>query len=741
VSRPSQMSHLLPGLRPEPLASYLAGLGLIRVLAEQADPDASAAWADDGLAITTTVADIAAWLAERYEPTPVLSPWNNGSGFGPRDKEPKRTLEAIRSHPSPRLEALRQAIPVAERVAAKARSEGWITDGTKPGDKGRAVQEFRNWCPDALLPWIDAAVVLAGDDEFYPPLLGTGGNDGRLDFSTNFHQRLLDVLDVTEKGRDRSLGWARDLLAGTEGQPLADAAVGQFNPAAAGGPGSSPFGAAASRVNPWAYVLLVEGALLFAASTAHRNEHGAGRAAIPFTVWSSPDGSDSGAEGEESRGEIWVPVWRTPFSFTEVRQLFAEARASWRGRPARRATHFYAATHTLGVARGVDMFVRYGLHRRNGLAFAAVPVDRVDVRAAPEVGLMASVEGWPDRIPSDAPGAIRTARRNFESAQLGYARTGQPLDLGRLLASLTSLEQAVSRSGRLRDTVPVRRPASSRAFLDVLAPEVSAEMRVAVGLASCAVLPGPGREPGRTMRQILLAIDPPRAGDPARVAGRWRDAPVVGGFGTRPLHEVLADVLAWRCRTAADEPGRENIRGAVTFRTGIRVPPADLHALALGQLDDAALSFWLRACLALDWRELARYRWEHTGPPRILEPTLALLHPFASGLPAGKAEAPALGLQPGWASRLIAGRIRTVHDDAAGRLLQAGWRAARYPARTDGSAAHVRGRALAAALVPRASGYERALGVVAYQPHPASPDGPEPGAKVTAVTTLPAAAV
>ncbi len=78
--------HVLPGLRPEPLASYLTGLGLIRVVGEQADPDAAAAWAPDGLAVTTTVQDIAAWLAASYVPTPVLSPWNNGSGFGAKDK-------------------------------------------------------------------------------------------------------------------------------------------------------------------------------------------------------------------------------------------------------------------------------------------------------------------------------------------------------------------------------------------------------------------------------------------------------------------------------------------------------------------------------------------------------------------------------------------------------------------------------------------------------------------------------
>jgi CRISPR-associated protein Csx17 len=30
--------HTCPGLRPEPLGSYLAGLGLIRLIGEQADP-------------------------------------------------------------------------------------------------------------------------------------------------------------------------------------------------------------------------------------------------------------------------------------------------------------------------------------------------------------------------------------------------------------------------------------------------------------------------------------------------------------------------------------------------------------------------------------------------------------------------------------------------------------------------------------------------------------------------------
>jgi CRISPR-associated protein Csx17 len=721
--------HVLAGLRPEPLASYLAGLGLIRVLAEQADPAATAAWTEGGLAIATTVTDISDWLAGRYVPTPVLSPWNNGSGFGAKDKEPKRTLQAVETHHSPRLAPLRDAIGVARTIIIEGRARGWLTDGAKGGDKGRVVQEFRNRCPDELLPWIDAAVVLAGDEPFFPPLLGTGGNDGRLDFSTNFHRRLLEVLDTSGRGAERSLGWARDLLAGTQIQPLADAAVGQFDPAAAGGPGSSVFGAADSRVNPWGYVLLVEGALLFAASAARRSEHGVGRAAIPFTVYASPDGSASGAENEASRGEIWVPVWRNAFTLAEIRQLFGEARAAWRGRPARRAVDFYAATRTLGVARGVDEFVRYGLHQRNGLAFAAVPVDRVQVRASPGVGLIGPLEDWPARLRrTDMPGAVRQAVRRFDAAHLRYIRDGNPLALRDLLAALTGLELAAGRSGRARETVTPRRDLlPARKLLPVLAvPDCeSPELRVAAGLASCTTLSGAdwARQPARTMRQILLPVDPPETPGGARARPRWRDTPLVAGLGLQPLTDVLAGVLEWRSRTAAGEPDQQRFRGVPTFRRGVPVPAADLHAFARGWLSDADLTGWLLAFLALDWNPQPQPAWRPAGQP-IPVATLGLLHRLALGLPPRSEEDRSrndlagtghrrtadagdqrhdgellLALNPSWAIRLAAGQIKEVHEDAAARLRQAGWQAGPVPPQLARAPA---GPALiAAALVPR----------------------------------------
>jgi CRISPR-associated protein Csx17 len=719
--------HVLAGLRPEPLGSYLAGLGLIRLLGEQADPGATAAWSIDGLIIQTTVDDLAAWLASEYVPTPVLSPWNGGSGFGAKDIEPKRRLAELQAHASPRLSPFRAAIEVADQVGCKARSEGWIGDSGKSQDKGRAVQEFRNRCPDALLPWIDAAVVLADDKTFFPPLLGTGGNDGRLDFSTNFHERLLEVLDPTPKGVARSLGCARDLLAGTQAERLAAAPVGQFDPAGTGGQASSPFGAAASLVNPWAYVLLIEGALLFASGTVRRHQYAAGRAAMPFTVSFSPDGSPSGAAGEEktSRGEVWVPVWTRAWTLAEIRQVFGEARASWQGRPARRAVDFYAATRTLGVARGIERFVRYGLQQRNGLAFVAVPVDEVEVHERPEVRLVAQLEDWVSRARgAGTSAAVSGALRRFDAAQLAYVRDGGPRRLALLLAALTGLEQAVGRSGNAREKVSVRSAPAALSFLNVLARAECSELRVAVGIASCATRPAAG--PARSMRQILLPIDPPDPADRAQRAhrdGRWRESPVVTGFGLRPLRYVLADVLAWRCRTAADDSGQQTFRGVPTFQDGVPVPAADLHALATDLLDDVYLDLLLRACLALDWRKV-HHAWSANGPVTPV-PTLGLLQPLAQGLATRQAgpehgsrqeaqsstslraenEAPRFALSPDWANRLIAGQVTAVHREAAARLRQAGWRAVPAPPRPAAD-----GVAIAAALVPRCPGARVLMG-------------------------------
>src|SRR2546430_8529285 len=130
--------HRLTGLRPKPLASYLAGLGLVRVLGEQADPDLATWWTGDGLVVDASVPDIATWLVESYVPTPVLSPWNEGSGFGAKDVTPKQTLATLLSIADPRLDRYRDAAATAAKVGAEYREQGLT--------KEQAVKAFRNTC-------------------------------------------------------------------------------------------------------------------------------------------------------------------------------------------------------------------------------------------------------------------------------------------------------------------------------------------------------------------------------------------------------------------------------------------------------------------------------------------------------------------------------------------------------------------------------------------------------------------
>ena len=351
----------------------------------------------------------------------------------------------------------------------------------------------------------------------------------------------------------RSLGRARDLLAGTETEQLSGAAIGQFDPAGAGGPGSSRFGAADPLVNPWGYVLLVEGALLFAASAARRNQHAAGRAAVPFTVAASPDGSDSGAAARSHAARCGRRVWSRALHPGEIRQLFAEARASWRGRPARRAAR---------LLRGHPDPGRRPRHRQFTAVRPAAP-QRPRLRRGPArphrgpraTRRAAGRRAWRTGARCERAKSTAVTRRcagagarNWPSSATADRcawRTCSPRSPPWRWRSAAAAGPATN--------VPVRVPPPARDFLDVLAEANCPELRVAVGLASCLTRAGADRtrQPQRSMRQVLLPVDPLR---------RWRDAPA------RP--RLRHPPAAGRARRRADlaQPDRRRRAGRPAFR-------------------------------------------------------------------------------------------------------------------------------------------------------------------------------
>jgi CRISPR-associated protein Csx17 len=73
----------LDGCRPTPLASYLKALGILRLIAEQADRTARGFWRSERFQLKTALDrdGFRCFFLEDYAPTPIIAPWNGRAGF------------------------------------------------------------------------------------------------------------------------------------------------------------------------------------------------------------------------------------------------------------------------------------------------------------------------------------------------------------------------------------------------------------------------------------------------------------------------------------------------------------------------------------------------------------------------------------------------------------------------------------------------------------------------------------
>lgn len=635
--------HRFVAARGRSLQRSLAALGLVRVLAEQRDPELRSRVEGDDLLIDTSVPDIARWLVDEYRPRPVLSPWNGGSGFGEKDRNQRATLEALITYPDQdRVATMRAAVAVIDRLLER--------DAAEKRDKQDLIRDVANVCPDEMLPWVRSAVVVLGSDDLaFPPLLGSGGNDGRLEFSSNYHQRLLDVLPSDAKSESDSLGWAQDTLAGTSRTKLIKASVGQFDPGTAGTPNSSAYGAAPGMVNPWLFVLMVEGATLFDAAPARRISTQSSvdkGAAMTFMTRGSSAGFDSGSASEDIRGEVWLPWWRHWLRWPAVERIFAEGRASWRGKTATRSGDMYLAVGTRGVSAAVSDFDRFSIAKRNGLAYSAIHADAVAVCDDQLLRAVALVEDWPHRLSGRGglPGTVTDEVRRFESARVELARSrSRPEQIGQLralLRSLSRLEVAVSRSSTVKESAWPRAVArgSGWEFLTVLEdaellPHLTdnPEFRMALGLASLRMQWGDGRWIG--VRNVLLPV----VGGSSKSRPEWAESSQVAGYGIRALTTVMTEVLARvaiNCVTTEDVAGVEHrVAAGVMMPRGVTVPLAHVHQFAAGRLNDNDVADWFDALLALDWSG-KQIKFGSSEAVVVPEPALGLLGLLRNGIAA-----------------------------------------------------------------------------------------------------------
>lgn len=531
----------LHGCSPTPLASYLKALGVLRLLSsgannvsgEPADPQVRGWWDGERFHLGTALGrgDVLQFFLDYYAPSPIIAPWNGGSGFYSKDnKDGFRPLasETVAERFRPFSLAIRASKETLRLLDISVQRQG--------EKKAQLVAMLRARLPDAALPWLDAALVLSGKRLTFPQLLGTGGNDGRLDFTNNLMRRLVSKTRpagifnaASGVPSPASKGLLENALFDTPIHELVGVAVGQFSPSGAGGPNASTGYEGAPTVNPWDYVFMLEGAATFACAATRRHQSNAiARASFPFTVAASGAGWGGVAANDESeaRAEFWAPLWTRPARFCEIEALFGEGRAVTNGRTASDGLGFARAVATLGVSRGFSEFQRYGFFKRAGKSHYAAAIGRRRSESSRGATLLVDLDsgGWLGQVrqfgrDSNQPASVRNTVKGMEDSFFELlAPDCSRRAIQSTLVAIGRLGAWLSTSAKGRETVSPP-PLLSRAWL-VRADDGSPEFRIASALAALGIAPrNPERDSNSAESQSRGQPAPPMAAHLAPLTG------------------------------------------------------------------------------------------------------------------------------------------------------------------------------------------------------------------------------
>lgn len=689
----------LRGCAVQPMAGYLKALAVLRLVSEQADSEARGWWSGNVFHIDSKLdeAGVRQFFLQRYAPTPIVAPWNGGSGFGEGDRRDgmdailgtsdarfsvyQATIREVLGWPetgtgeltvggmideleraaaarsgkakneilelvSDYLEAagdrnaelrpltveqVKSVAKAASRAVTKLRTA--VKKVKRAGGKDLMVRLCRNRLPDPAQQWVDAAVVLRTTTELaYPPIAGTGGSEGRLDYTNSFMERVSDLLLRNERS-DELLGNA---LFGYPTSALEIASTGQLDPGCAGGFNQGPgIETKDFPTNAWSFVLALEGTVAWAGSAGRR--HGGARQGIassPFTVRGRAVGYGTAESIDESdaRAEVWMPVWPRPCGYAELRCMLREGRVEWEGRPVNDAVEFTKAVASLGSDRGIESFQRYSLIKRRGDSYLALPAGRVPASERVDGGLWRDADVILQRFdqfargfPNGLPARLDTARRAVDEAAYEFAvrsDSGRPTEI---FARIGALERTLaSRNPRTEPKLTAPLFGLSPRWFDS-ADDGSLEFRVAAAVASI-------RRNGDVgpLRANLIAIDPakPWAWDRGEGQTAWKGITV-----WHRLHSVL--------RRRVMDSGRLSCDG-LALAGALSVCPADAAAMVGGPFDEGRFEDFLFAATLVNFghqefdatrRELNR-RWRDSLARSPVPRDYALLkHLFEPSLP------------------------------------------------------------------------------------------------------------
>jgi len=636
----------LPGLSPDSLGNYLASLGLLRVLSRRW-PSTRIAWRDEVLQVVG----------------------------GPT------TLD----------ELLDELVRIANtQVNSDVSKREWTqydkawSDAQKKGTKAKSGAPLALWQAEAQedqLPFFAAHAVPHARVSFNP-LLGSGGNAGKRDFSKGWTAAANALATMQKQADERYQAAIRKAKedcqkdqrsAGTRkteaARQKAVAAANQKYQAAltaaeevrravvepqddlrclllglptqrdpVGFNGGSWFSEATKlynsgqslaregQISPWAMVLACEGLAFLAGGASRRLGARSARAVGAFPFITQPIAASAEKEADRLRGEIWTCLWGRPMTLAEVSTLFSRGRAELRGRGALTPAAFATAIRGRGVDAGVSEFRRFTLGRTTSSnTFEPRLEARFSLDTASEL-VSGPTSSTLERVTAliEQRGFPRDGKRfvglrgPIEAALLDVAAEPNRSEAG--IALLDAIVTALDRIDRNRSF----REGNVRwepLPLDWLPSLFADEQRgVEARLALSVVSAFPVAQPFATYR---FGVEWKYANytHTERPPARWV-------WGPGDLARVLGAVLARRLLDQASDADKAQGRAPLPATTSA------VRRWLDGDLDESLFSAWLSRLALFDWRRVpqevrALIQPEHHVPRADGEiALLGLMHPL-----------------------------------------------------------------------------------------------------------------
>jgi len=361
-------------LTSTPLSSYLSALGLLKIASTQLPGSGAAGSWRQGrfqLELSLSPSELSELLANSYQPSPCLTPWNKPKSGGPGFLE-GQVPAAIEALSDPRFEELRRVAATAARVMPQ-----FVEGGKVKGDAKRLAFEAlsREGQSDAFAAWLQICAVTGVDAKgkpyvCYPALLGGTAGFLAADFGDQF---------VASLAAAKAEHFEAAIFGSSARNVLLKAGNTLIYDPAGRGDGQQGYRVASTDVqtttaNPAELILLAEGMAFFqgyATTVQQEGQEGGGARQASFTLAvahnASGHASNSWLENDgQPAEELWCPLWEEPVTFQELRDELARVALLPLPRQLRTGTDFALFASQLGRRHGLSGFARYCFPPRVG---------------------------------------------------------------------------------------------------------------------------------------------------------------------------------------------------------------------------------------------------------------------------------------------------------------------------------------------------------------------------------------